>query len=967
MKTIKFLRKKHWLSMLFVATSVIFMAVGCNSQKNIQQEKNIYDSGANPYLPLWEHLPDGEPRVFEDPDNPGKYRAYIIGSHDVRFDSYCGPDIRMWSAPVENLSKWRDEGPIFTYEVDNQWDVMYAPDLVEIKKKDGTKEYYLYPHSRGPHREAMVAKGSRPAGPFTPINLTENGRGVLPGSILGFDPSVFIDYITDPQDPDYEIGFRAYGYWGFQRSLAAELDQNTMYSVRPGTEIIPYFMPAGSPEGTIRDPEGTEYPCIYSDEKPEGFNFFEASSIRKIGNKYVMVYSGYSGPEYGTGNSNSTLRYAYGDTPLGPWKSGGVLVDSRAPVVNRDGTAMQTTNGGHNTHGSIELINDQWYVFYHRPPRNFGFARQPMVAPIIIDSEQEPVSQGGKVTIRGYDPYAEDKIWSAKTNDGVEYTGAEVTSEGFHIYGLDPYQYYSAGYACYLSEVGTMQDSWDIWDNHMPVTNVKNGHTIGFKYFGFGGLSENKNGLKAFEGAKKGNNTTLNLYLTPKASEAFKVNIWLDGPWENAPWHGTKIGEVTVPANATKETTQYDIDVSSFVDGLSQKHAIFLVAESNNSEELFDFIGLSFSSDTKKVNRPIVPEISITVDGNQIDLPPTPVRSTNKNGITGYDLYQTAYSVSSTADELPVVAASANNKGVKINVKQADSNTKTAVVEFDYKGVVKTYKVVFKSNSYASGALSALLDKAMDRPNDFDKPNSEITHGTVDTIQYYSSTVDTKRNAVVYTPPKFNKNKKHPVLYLLHGIGGDENEWLNHGNFNTILDNLYANNKIVDMIVVLPNGRAMKDDRATGDIMAKDKVEAFATFEKDLIIDLIPFIENNYPVLKDREHRAIAGLSMGGGQSLNFGLGNLDKFAWVGGFSSAPNTKSPEELIPQPDKTQEKLKALWISCGDQDRLINFSERLHYFLDENNVDHIYQVIPDGHHDFSVWKKDLYEFSQILFSY
>ena len=169
------------------------------------------------------------------------------------------------------------------------------------------------------------------------------------------------------------------------------------------------------------------------------------------------------------------------------------------------------------------------------------------------------------------------------------------------------------------------------------------------------------------------------------------------------------------------------------------------------------------------------------------------------------------------------------------------------------------------------------------------------------------------------------------------------------------------------MIVVLPNGRAMKDDRATGDIMAKDKVEAFATFEKDLIIDLIPFIENNYPVLKDREYRAIAGLSMGGGQSLNFGLGNLDKFAWVGGFSSAPNTKSPEELIPQPDKTQEKLKALWISCGDQDRLINFSERLHYFLDENNVDHIYQVIPDGHHDFSVWKKDLYEFSQILFSY
>lgn len=103
----------------------------------------------NPYLPLWEHLPDGEPRVFEDPDNPGKYRVYIIGSHDVRFKSYCGPDIRMWSAPIEDLTDWRDEGAIFTYHIENQWDVMYAPDLVEIKKKDGTKEYYLFPHSRG--------------------------------------------------------------------------------------------------------------------------------------------------------------------------------------------------------------------------------------------------------------------------------------------------------------------------------------------------------------------------------------------------------------------------------------------------------------------------------------------------------------------------------------------------------------------------------------------------------------------------------------------------------------------------------------------------------------------------------------------------------------------------------------------------------------------------------------------------
>ena len=104
----------------------------------------------NPYLPLWEHVPDGEPRVFADPDNPGKLRAYIIGSHDVTYTAYCGPDIRMWSAPVEDLTQWRDEGPIFSWFVNGQWDTMYAPDLVEtVDKATGKKTYWLYPHSRG--------------------------------------------------------------------------------------------------------------------------------------------------------------------------------------------------------------------------------------------------------------------------------------------------------------------------------------------------------------------------------------------------------------------------------------------------------------------------------------------------------------------------------------------------------------------------------------------------------------------------------------------------------------------------------------------------------------------------------------------------------------------------------------------------------------------------------------------------
>jgi hypothetical protein len=699
MMNTKFEVKRPLLVLLLVA---IFLFSAKESQGFANQSKNdsssvqyIHKGSGNPYLPLWEHLPDGEPRVFEDPDMPGKYRVYIIGSHDVRFNSYCGPDIRAWSAPVEDLSSWQDEGSIFTYPVEGQWDVMYAPDLVEVKRKDGTKEYYLYPHSRGRNREAMVAKGSRPDGPFTPVNLNEDGTKTIPGSIFGFDPAVYVDYITDPKDADFETGFRAYGFWGFQRSSAGQLDQKTMYSLRPGTEAIPYFIPASSRYGVVRDPQGTSYPSLFPGEDPGSFNFFEAASIRKIGNKYVWVYSGYSGPEYGLGSTNSALRYAYGDTPLGPWKSGGVLVDSRGPVLSQDGTKLETSYSGHNTHGSIQLINDQWYVFYHRAPRGYGFARQAMVAPIMVKWDEKPVAEGGKVIIRGYDPYSADNTWTAKDSQGKEYTGAEVCSEGFHIYGLDPYQYYSAGYACYLSNPGSQQDSWDIWDNSMPIANVKNGNIIGYKYFGFGGLVKDMKGLKAFAGVRPKNKTAFNLFLVPKTKNACKVNVWLDGPWDNASWKGTKIGVIEVPANSTLEITKFTIDVSSFVDRLDKKHAIFLVAEGDDAEGLFDLIGLGFSKDKKKIVRPVAPAVSIQVNGEAVILPAAPLRSTNSNGIAGYNLYEVKYKIPAGSSGISKVTASAGNPEVKVAVTQAESETGMAFVRFDYKGVVKTYRILF--------------------------------------------------------------------------------------------------------------------------------------------------------------------------------------------------------------------------------------------------------------------------------
>lgn len=272
--------------------------------------------------------------------------------------------------------------------------------------------------------------------------------------------------------------------------------------------------------------------------------------------------------------------------------------------------------------------------------------------------------------------------------------------------------------------------------------------------------------------------------------------------------------------------------------------------------------------------------------------------------------------------------------------------------------------IVFTAVLMAFGYNANSQNTASPAQAGFDIFRTAIPHGNIDTITYNSKTVGNKRKAIIYTPPGYSKDKTLPVLYLLHGIGGDEKEWLKGGQPQVILDNLYAEKKVEPMIVVMPNGRAMKDDRAVGNIMAADKVEAFATFEKDLLKDLIPYIEKNYPVIKDSEHRAIAGLSMGGGQSLNFGLGNLDKFAWIGGFSSAPNTRKPEELVPDPGAARKRLKLLWLSCGDKDGLITYSKRTHDYLNTNNIPHIYYV-DHGYHDFNVWKNSLFMFSQLLF--
>jgi enterochelin esterase-like enzyme len=262
-----------------------------------------------------------------------------------------------------------------------------------------------------------------------------------------------------------------------------------------------------------------------------------------------------------------------------------------------------------------------------------------------------------------------------------------------------------------------------------------------------------------------------------------------------------------------------------------------------------------------------------------------------------------------------------------------------------------------------SANLTAEETKLIAPPEGYDVRREGVEHGTIELIEYDSKTVGIKRKARVYTPPGYSPEKKYPVLYLLHGIGGDENEWYRQGTPEVILDNLYAEGKLVPLIVVLPNGRAAKDVGPRDPIPRQSP--AFAAFEQDLLDDLIPWIEKTYSVQSDRESRALAGLSMGGGQSLNIGLKNLDTFAWVGGFSSAPNTRRPAELLSDPAAARQKLKLLYVACGDQDSLFRISEGVHKKLDEENVPHLYRVIPGGAHDFKVWKSDLYHFAQRIF--
>ena len=535
--------------------SIIIAAIvlaSCTGTQDASQD--LLTTPGNPFLPLWEHIPDGEPYVFEDPDQPGKYRVYLYGSHDNLVTEYCGRDQVVWSAPVEDLTHWRYDGIIFSvnrnangelFTPDSLADVLYAPDVTLVTASDGTKTYYLYPNDQCGGRNGLIAKCSRPDGPFEVCNWSKENPNETDG-VLRFDPAVFVD----------DDG-RVYGYWGFERSYAAELDPATMASVKPGTEIVEDMVTGRYQDGI--------------------FSFFEASSIRKIKDKYVFIYSRFTKDgEYGLPVSNYTLAYAYSDRPLGPWTYGGTIIDGRAREINEKGDTIASATVDGNTHGSICEINGQWYVFYHRHTGTDEYARQAMAAPIEVKVEE---GEGGK----------------------VEISEGEYTSEGFSLEGLNPLERHSAGIACWYTGPRTAIHEWPdnrfsgsyvasgygtadkfqapyaLRNNTNSVVNNTDGSIVGYKYFNF----------SATKGRK---DVELLLTLIPEGIDG-TIEIMADRPWTSQ--GGKLLGTLELKANMPQKTAEMKV-VLPDLGNLEGKHAIFLKFSSPEKEKsvctLTDFI-----------------------------------------------------------------------------------------------------------------------------------------------------------------------------------------------------------------------------------------------------------------------------------------------------------------------------------------------------------------------------------------
>ena len=390
---------------------------------------------ANPYLPLWEHIPDGEPRVFT---YNGETRVYVYGSHDTERTAYCGRDQVVWSASVDDLIQWTYHGVCYRAADDS---ILFAPDVVQ---KGDT--FYLYAAEDHGSR-IVVASSKNPAGPFENPKLTQ----------LGFDPGVLVD----------DDG-RVYAFWGFCKAFCAELNED-MCTIKEGTL-------RHDPIGHVPDPWNESNNVSGIDLHDA---FFEASSPRKICGKYVYVYSKRymtPVPELGVYEPcNGFLSYVWSDSPLSGYRDGGDISFNGGEILKLpDGTGQQTYRWGNN-HGGLVEINGQWYIFYHRHTGTDEFSRQGKIEPVDV-----ALGKDGKIYI-GDITYVNGEPVSAKP--------VEETSSGASVNGIDAYRIISAGYACHLSPLGQayIQPVYEQTDGiSSPIVHIKDGTTAGFRYLQFG-------------------------------------------------------------------------------------------------------------------------------------------------------------------------------------------------------------------------------------------------------------------------------------------------------------------------------------------------------------------------------------------------------------------------------------------------------------------------------------------------
>jgi len=245
-----------------------------------------------------------------------------------------------------------------------------------------------------------------------------------------------------------------------------------------------------------------------------------------------------------------------------------------------------------------------------------------------------------------------------------------------------------------------------------------------------------------------------------------------------------------------------------------------------------------------------------------------------------------------------------------------------------------------------------------------------LPHGEIHHHFYKSGVVGDDRGYYVYTPPGYDPRGKqsYPVLYLLHGFSDDASAWTAVGRANVILDNLIAQGKAKPMLVVMPLGYGAPEVLQPNSSVFRDRSltdRNFDKFREALITEVIPRVETEYSVIKDRNSRAIAGLSMGGSESLLTGLNNLDKFGWIGAFSSGGITEEFDEEFPAVNsKSTENLHLLWIACGTDDRLIDINRKVRAWLASKNIKHV-DIETPGYHTWMVWRRNLTEFSSLLF--